>query len=42
MGQLSEPVWPDTQLPRLLETAFRDRVIDRDDHPIMKRLRGET
>jgi hypothetical protein len=27
---------------RLLELGFRDRVIAGEDHPIAKRLRGET
>ncbi len=41
-GQLSEPEWPDMPLQRLLELAFRERVIDGPGHPILKRLRGET
>jgi hypothetical protein len=39
-GQLSEPVWPDKTLPELLKLAFRDRIIDSADHPVVKRLRG--
>jgi hypothetical protein len=42
VDRLSEPVWPDLPLQRLLEIAFRGRVIDREDHPILKRLRGEA
>jgi hypothetical protein len=39
-GQLSDPVWPDKMLAQLLEIAFKDRVIEREDHPVVKRLRG--
>ncbi len=42
VGRLSEPVWPDMPRQRLLELGFRDRVIAGEDHPIAKRLRGET
>lgn len=39
-GDLSEPEWCGRPLAELLELAFRDRVIDREDHPAIKRLRG--
>lgn len=41
-GQFPEPVWPDYSLERLLEMAFKGRVIDSMDHPVLRRLRGET
>lgn len=41
-GKLSEPEWPVKPLSELLEIAFRDRVIDREDHPVVRRLRGLT
>jgi len=41
-GQLSDPTWPDKTLNELLEIAFRDRVIDREDHPVVRKLRGLT
>ena len=41
-GQFSEPEWPDLSLQRLLAMAFKDRFIDSLDHPVLKRLRGET
>src|SRR3954447_4883118 len=41
-GQLSDPVWPDKPFEELLEIAFRDRVIDSPDHPVVRRLRGLT
>ena len=39
-GQLSDPVWPDKPLPELLKLGFKDRIIDRADHPVVRRLRG--
>lgn len=41
-GDLSEPVWPDKTLGELLQIAFGGRVIDSDDHPVVRRLRGLT
>jgi hypothetical protein len=35
-----EPNWPDLSLRDLLHLAFKDRLIDRHDHPILKALRG--
>jgi hypothetical protein len=39
-GELSEPIWPDKTLQQLLEIGFRDRVIDSEDHPVVRKLRG--
>jgi hypothetical protein len=39
-GDLSEPEWPSKPLNELLEIAFRGRVIEKEDHPVVKRLRG--
>jgi hypothetical protein len=39
-GQLSEPEWPNKPLNELLELAFRGRIIDSVDHPVVRRLRG--
>ena len=36
-----EPNWPDHTLQQLLEIAFRGRIIDSMDHPVLRRLRGE-
>jgi hypothetical protein len=41
-GQLSDPLWPDQPFEDLLELAFRGRVIDTHDHPVVRRLRGLT
>ena len=37
----AEPEWPDMPFKSLLELAFKDYVIGRLDHPVLKRLRGE-
>ena len=35
-----DPEWPELPLQELLRIGFRDRLIDRLDHPVIKRLRG--
>jgi hypothetical protein len=37
----SEPEWPEATFNELLRIAFRDRLVDRLDHPVIKRLRGD-
>jgi hypothetical protein len=39
-GQLSGPVWPEKTLPDLLKLGFKDRIVDSEDHPVIRRLRG--
>lgn len=39
--ELPEPVWPEEPLKALLRIAFRGRLIESIDHPLIKRLRGE-
>jgi hypothetical protein len=41
-GQLPEPEWPDLPFKDLLRIAFKDRLIDNVNHPILRRLRGEV
>jgi hypothetical protein len=48
-GQLPEPVWPEElgetpqqMMQAAIRIAFRDRLIDNWDHPVLKRLRGEA
>jgi hypothetical protein len=41
-GVMQEPVWPIAPLGELLKIAFRDRIIDSPDHPVVKRLRGQS
>jgi hypothetical protein len=39
-ASVSEPEWPDLSLQRIIEIAFRDRLVDTLDHPVVKRLQG--
>jgi hypothetical protein len=39
-GDLAEPDWPELAFPEILKIAFRDHMIDREDHPVVRRLRG--
>ena len=41
-GQLSDPIWSDKPFQELLEIAFKGRVINSPDHPVVRRLRGLT
>jgi hypothetical protein len=38
---IPDPAWPEESFQQLLEIAFRGRLIDRIDHPVVKQLRGE-
>lgn len=40
-GELAAPEWPEFSLVELLNLAFKDKVIDSPEHPIVRRLRGE-
>jgi hypothetical protein len=42
IGNLPEPEWPDLPFPEILKIAFRDRIVDRADHPLVQRLRGQV
>ena len=39
-AQLGEPAWPEIGFGDALRLAFRDRLIDSADHPVVRRLRG--
>jgi hypothetical protein len=39
-GDLPEPVWPDFSFQEILKIAFRERIVDRLDHPLVQRLQG--
>jgi hypothetical protein len=39
-GELSEPEWPEKPLTEILQIAFRDRIVDSETHPVVRRLRG--
>jgi hypothetical protein len=37
-----EPEWPDLTLRQILRIAFKERLIESADHPVLRRLRGEV
>jgi hypothetical protein len=39
---LPDPEWPKVPFSELLRIAFKDRYIDKPDHPVLRRLRGEV
>lgn len=41
-GAIPEPVWPDLNLQKVLELAFKGRFVTTLDHPVLKTLRGEV
>ena len=42
LGHLGEPKWKkDASFRELLNIAFRDKLIDRTDHPVIRELNGE-
>ena len=42
VGIMSKPDWPQLGYWELIKIAFRDHLIDRIDHPVIKRLRGQV
>lgn len=40
-GDLGEPQWPDKTFRDLIEIAFRERLIDREDHSVIRDLEGD-
>lgn len=39
-SKLLEPEWPDMTLEEILKIAFRDKVLESVDHPVIRQLRG--
>jgi len=39
-GILDEPEWPVLSMDELLEIAFKNKIIDRPDHLVLRQLRG--
>jgi len=39
---MADPVWPELSFPELVRIGFRGRIITRLDHPVIKRLRGQS
>ena len=40
-GDLGNPQWPGKSFRDLIEIAFRNRLVDRADHPVIRELAGE-
>lgn len=41
-ADIPDPEWPDLSFEEIVNTAFANRYIDRCDHPVLQRLRGES
>jgi hypothetical protein len=41
MGDLGAPEWPDRTFRQLLEIGFKGRIINTDEHPAVRALRGQ-
>jgi hypothetical protein len=39
-GDLPQPVWPDCSFQEILKIAFRGRLVDCANHPLVQRLQG--
>ena len=39
-GVMADPKWPELSFQELLRIAYRDRMVTKIDHPVVKRLRG--
>jgi hypothetical protein len=37
---IPDPIWPDLSFNEIYRIAFKDRLINSADHPVIKRLRG--
>lgn len=40
-GDIANPAWPDISFQKIVEIAFRGRIIDNLNHPVLRKLRGE-
>jgi hypothetical protein len=40
IGDIPEPIWPELVFEEILKIAFRERLVDRPDHPLVQRLQG--
>jgi hypothetical protein len=41
-AELPDPEWPDWTFREIMRTAFRGRMIDSPDHPLLRQLRGDS
>ena len=42
VGNLSDPEWPEESMDEIVRIAFRNSFIESYDHPVLRRLRGES
>ena len=42
LGNLSDPEWPEESMDEIVRIAFRNSFIESYDHPVLRRLRGES
>jgi hypothetical protein len=40
-NHVAEPQWPELSFQEVIKIAFRNKMIDTWEHPILRRLRGE-
>ena len=40
LGALPDPVWPDTTLEEMIAVAFRGKIVDSENHPVIRGLLG--
>jgi hypothetical protein len=41
-GIVTEPMWPEASFDELLKIGFQGKIIDKSDHLVIKKLRGEA
>lgn len=41
IGDLPKPEWPEISFEEMIKIAFKNYYIDKTDHPLVKRLRGQ-
>jgi hypothetical protein len=39
-SSIPDPIWPDMAFRAICRIAFKDRLINSPDHPVIRRLRG--
>ena len=42
IGEIPDPNWTGLSFQEIIKIAFKGKIIDSLDHPVLKRLRGET
>ena len=42
LGNLSDPEWPEVSMDEIVRIAFRNAFVESYDHPVLRRLRGES